>query len=189
MAPSHYLNQCCFVISKSMCCPLKRVQRCTPIQSLPGSKVNSLAPGRFKVNFQADFGGQWRRYLLWNCPHMSVTGPYLWWVNMVQVMDWCRQARSHHLSQCWPRSISPYGVTRPQWVNILCPSQKTHLSDISLFLMPVTPYRWQQQQLKSDFAWKRRSWFINTLRPDQNGHHFNRQFQDNAFQNLGHSDN
>ena len=36
---------------------------------------------------------------------------------LVQVMAWCRQATSHYLSQCWPRSLSPYGVTRPQWVN------------------------------------------------------------------------
>ena len=35
---------------------------------------------------------------------------------LVQVMVWCRQATSHYLSQCWPRSLSPYGVTRPQWV-------------------------------------------------------------------------
>ena len=34
-------------------------------------------------------------------------------------MAWCRQATSHYLSQCWPRSLSPYGVTRPQWVNLL----------------------------------------------------------------------
>ena len=35
---------------------------------------------------------------------------------LVQVMAWCRQATSHYLSQCWPRSLSPYDVTRPQWV-------------------------------------------------------------------------
>ena len=35
---------------------------------------------------------------------------------LVQVMAWCRQAASHYLSQCCPRSLSPYGVTRPQWV-------------------------------------------------------------------------
>ena len=35
---------------------------------------------------------------------------------LVQVMAWCREATSHYLSQCWPRSLSPYGVTRPQWV-------------------------------------------------------------------------
>ena len=36
---------------------------------------------------------------------------------LVQVMAWCRQAASHYLSQCWHRSLSPYGVTRRQWVN------------------------------------------------------------------------
>ena len=36
---------------------------------------------------------------------------------LVQVMVWCRQATNHYLSQCWPRFMSPYGVTRPQWVN------------------------------------------------------------------------
>ena len=35
---------------------------------------------------------------------------------LVQVMAWCRQEKSHYLSQCWPRSLSPYGVIRPQWV-------------------------------------------------------------------------
>ena len=38
---------------------------------------------------------------------------------LVQVMAWCRQATSHYLSQCWPTSLSPYGVTRAQWVNDL----------------------------------------------------------------------
>ena len=33
-------------------------------------------------------------------------------------MAWCHQATSHYLSQCWPRSPSPYGVTRPQWVKL-----------------------------------------------------------------------
>ena len=35
---------------------------------------------------------------------------------LVQVMTWCRQAKSHYLSQCWLRSMSPNGVTRPQRV-------------------------------------------------------------------------
>ena len=38
---------------------------------------------------------------------------------LVQVMAWRGQATSHYLSQCWPRSLSPYGVIRPQWVNLL----------------------------------------------------------------------
>ena len=36
---------------------------------------------------------------------------------LVQVMAWCHQATSLYLSQCWSKSMSPYGVTRPQWVN------------------------------------------------------------------------
>ena len=36
---------------------------------------------------------------------------------LVQVMAWCHQVTSHYLSQCWTRSMSPYGITRPQWVN------------------------------------------------------------------------
>ena len=31
-------------------------------------------------------------------------------------MAWCRQATSHYLSQCWPRSLLPYGVIRRPWV-------------------------------------------------------------------------
>ena len=40
---------------------------------------------------------------------------------LAQVKAWCHQATSHYLSQCWPRSLSPYGVTGPQWVNSLAP--------------------------------------------------------------------
>ena len=35
---------------------------------------------------------------------------------LVPVMAWCRQATSHYLNQCWPCSMLPYGITRPQWV-------------------------------------------------------------------------
>ena len=35
---------------------------------------------------------------------------------LVQVMAWCLMATSHYLSQCWLSSLSPYGITRPQWV-------------------------------------------------------------------------
>ena len=32
-------------------------------------------------------------------------------------MACCHQTASHYLSQCWPWSMSPYSITRPQWVN------------------------------------------------------------------------
>ena len=36
---------------------------------------------------------------------------------LVQVMTWCRQTTSHYLNQCWPSSMLPCIITRPQWVN------------------------------------------------------------------------
>ena len=34
-------------------------------------------------------------------------------------MVWCRQATSNYLSQCWPRYLSAYGVTRSQWLEYI----------------------------------------------------------------------
>ena len=31
-------------------------------------------------------------------------------------MAWCHWATSHYLSQCWPRSMLPYGISKPQGV-------------------------------------------------------------------------
>ena len=83
--------------------------------------LNSLAPGRFqrncrKVIFQLILmiGGlsiSCKIVLKW-MPMDLTDGKS----TLVQVMAWCRQATSHYLGQCWPRSLSPYGVIRPQWV-------------------------------------------------------------------------
>ena len=35
---------------------------------------------------------------------------------LLQLMTWYRQSASHYLNQCWPRFMSPNGVTWPQWV-------------------------------------------------------------------------
>ena len=35
---------------------------------------------------------------------------------LVQVMAWCCQATTHYLNQCWPRPMSPYGITRTKCV-------------------------------------------------------------------------
>ena len=37
---------------------------------------------------------------------------------LVQVMAWCCEATSYYLSQYWPRSVSPYNISRPYWVNL-----------------------------------------------------------------------
>ena len=79
---------------------------------------------------------------------------------LVQVMAWCRQATSHYLSQCWPRSMLPYGIIRPQWVNSSVPGRSKcdfenaifnlvllngifrFLYDSALRWMPMWPYWW-----------------------------------------------
>ena len=83
---------------------------------------NSLAPAKFECNF---------RYVIFK-QLLAIDGwgitceIALIWMSLdftddqstlVQVMAWCRQAASNYLRQCWPRSLSPYGVTRPQCVN------------------------------------------------------------------------
>ena len=85
------------------------------------SYLNSLAPGRpgchFKtaifnlvllIGFFRSSNDNAPRWMSWDLMDGKST--------MVQVMAWNRQTTSHYLSQCWPSSISPYGVTRPQWV-------------------------------------------------------------------------
>ena len=102
------------------------VSTCTSWQALL-LHFNSLAPGRFKVNFRWVI---FKLILVVNGWVMSCETALIWTSldhiygksTLVQVMAWCRQATSHYLSQCWPRSLSPYGATRPQWVNSLQPS-------------------------------------------------------------------
>ena len=86
------------------------------------SRFNSLAPGRFEQNFRqvifklisvTDGWGISCKIAL-RCMLLDLTDDKS---TLIEVMAWCRQAPSHYLSQCWPRSLSPYGVTRPQWVN------------------------------------------------------------------------
>ena len=85
-------------------------------------RLNSLAPGRFKVKFR------WVIFKL----ILVVNGwgifceTALIWVSLdhtydkstlVHVMAWCRQATSYYMSQCWPRFLPPYSATMSQWVN------------------------------------------------------------------------
>ena len=35
-------------------------------------------------------------------------------------MTWCHQATSHYAKHCWPRYMTSYVVTRPQWVELYC---------------------------------------------------------------------
>ena len=42
-------------------------------------------------------------------------------------MTWFHQTTSHCLHQYWPRSMSPYGVSRPQWVKVFSLLVACHL--------------------------------------------------------------
>ena len=86
--------------------------------------INSLAPGKFDWNFRHvlfkqilvidGWGISCEIALIWMSLDFTDDQSIL-----VQVMAWCHQATSHYLSQCWSRSLLPYGVTRPEWVNSL----------------------------------------------------------------------
>ena len=85
--------------------------------------INSLAPGRCSRNFKSEI----LRFILWNYDQTISCKTVIRGMlhnftddksTMVQVMAWCHQTASHYLSQCWPRSMPPYGVTMPQWVNM-----------------------------------------------------------------------
>ena len=85
---------------------------------------NSLAPGKFEWNFRYVIFKQILAIDGWG---ISCKIALIWMLldftddqsTLVQVMAWCRQATSHYRSQCWPRTMSPNGVTRPQWVKII----------------------------------------------------------------------
>ena len=77
-------------------------------------------------NFQADSCGWWLRHPLWNCPNMKVTG--LHWLSVnIGSGDGLVPSTSHYLSQCWPSSLSPYCVTRPQCVNVTIWNVEKHV--------------------------------------------------------------
>ena len=70
----------------------------------------------------------------------DVTGPDLWKSTMVQVLAWCHHhAISHYLSQCWPSSIAPYGITRlayglhiearMKWTQLCRPHFRNHFDE------------------------------------------------------------
>ena len=82
---------------------------------------NSLAPGEFEWYLKYVI---FKQILLIKCWGISNKTALIWMSldftvdqsTLVQVVAWCRQATSHYLSQCWPRSLSPCGFTMSQLV-------------------------------------------------------------------------
>ena len=92
-----------------------------PLESGMGY-VNSLAPGSCSSHFKSLIFKFFQTEYSLNS-HCEIALSRMPWnltddrSTLVLVMAWCRQATSHYLNQCWPRSGSPYGITKPQWVN------------------------------------------------------------------------
>ena len=71
---------------------------------LPLGNLNEIL-GTFY--FPDNFSDWLLRYLLWTCLRwMSLNLTECHWTLLM--------APSHYLNQCWPRSLLPYGITRPQ---------------------------------------------------------------------------
>ena len=104
------LRGVCFASFKGAYC----VFICSPLTHWPLGDLNEI----LEIQFSIDISDWWLRHLLWTYPIWMSLDFTDGQSTLVPVMAWCRQATSHYLSQCWQRSLSPYGVTRPQWVLI-----------------------------------------------------------------------
>ena len=78
----------------------------------PGVKVSNCESIILKLIMQYSIWGIWYEIVFSWMPQNFINEKW----TLVQVMAWCHHITSHHLNQCWPRSLSTYGVTRPQWV-------------------------------------------------------------------------
>ena len=135
-----------YVYKNKACSVYKTTLRGTSFKPWPAipidcfSVINSLVPARCRCNLKlvifilmarVDILGISCEIALRWLPQDFIDGKS----TLVQVMVWCRQATSNYLSQCWPRSLSPYGVTRPQRVNTLRPEQNGwHFADNNIYI-------------------------------------------------------
>ena len=119
------------------------------------ASFNSLAPGKVERNFRYVI---FKRILVIDGWGISCEIVLIWMTldftddksRLVQVMDWCRQTTSHYLIQCWPRSVSLYGVTRPQWVNSLVLEKMIICVTCGLNLSCETARMWLSLNLSDD---------------------------------------
>ena len=161
---------------------------------------NSLAPERFQFNLSYVIvkltlvNGGWgifNEIAHWWMP-LDLTDDNS---TLVQVMAWCRQATSHYLIQCWPRSLSPNGVTRPQWVKVTMKKifghhgYKNQLLTLRIFpanyqyanIVPYLPMPSPSTVLNELTQWPQ-PWWVNSLWPSdaiwwhRSGQHWLRQW-------------
>ena len=103
--------------------------------------INSLSPGEYVSNCESIIFQLIMQYSIWSTKYeiiiswMSQNFTNEKWT-LVEVMAWCHHVTSRHLNQCWPRSLSPYGIIRPQWVTAEVNYNMVH-TFINLFSFPV----------------------------------------------------
>ena len=71
-------------------------------------------------------------------------------------MAWCLQATSHYMRQCWPRSMFPYGITRPQWVKRLISGWMHHqisILDTYMFVIGLKNHWFWCQLIEVETKW------------------------------------
>ena len=91
---------------------------------------------------------------------------------LVQLMSWCRQATCRYLSQCLPRSVSPYDISRP-----LVNRRNAHnFTGYWIFFLPWIVYVYSKINIPpwlytrgSRFGAATRDPFLNSSPPGQNG--------------------
>ena len=87
------------------------------------NELTHLSPGKYGDDFKSilfklliqnsSLGAHCKSVLRWMSQNLTSEMSTL-----VQVMAWCRQPTSHYLDQCCPRSLMPYGIISPWWINI-----------------------------------------------------------------------
>ena len=85
------------------------------------AEFNSLAPGRSECDFKNVIFNLVLQIGIFRFSHDNV----LRWMppdltDDKSTLVQCLTASSHYPNQCWPRSISPYGVTRPNDLMVKC---------------------------------------------------------------------
>ena len=77
--------------------------------------------------------------------HQSGRVAFIWGHFHKRYLSHQSQATSHYLSQCWPRSMSPNGVTRPWWgfkihLKILFNSSAWKVSRFTISRLDITSW-------------------------------------------------
>ena len=89
---------------------------------------------------------------------------------LIKVMAWCHQTTSHYLSQCWSRSMSTFGVTKPQWGKDSFSKQLYLSCEVNWVVSIAVPV------LKLEYSWRTRSmqWLLMPWLLVSPGHQYQR---------------